>query len=94
MTMSDALADVIDGMNVQIQRDNLTIPRGHEFGEIVMGEMGKLIVRVASETSPSKPHPISTPLDKCLHSKSSNCCCATKKDANPFTPKARVLLLL
>ena len=37
--MSDALADVIDGMNVQLQRDNLTIPRGHEFGEIVMGEM-------------------------------------------------------
>ena len=26
-------------MGVQLQRDNLTIPRGHEFGEIAMGGM-------------------------------------------------------
>ena len=44
MILSDALAEVIDRrlevyVNVQLQRDNLAIPRGHEFGEIVMGEM-------------------------------------------------------
>ena len=52
------------------------------------------MVRVASGTSPSKLHPISIPLDSCLHSKSSNLLVQprTKKDATPFTPKARVLL--